>query len=133
MARSLRRGALTLWCLLLAAVPAAADMTLLMVEEAGCIWCARWRADVGPEYPITPEGRAAPLRTIDIGDPALRDKDLTSRPRLTPTFILMDGNRELSRLEGYPGEDFFWGILGRMLTNAGVSLGTDVSHGADAR
>ena len=34
----------------------AAD--LVMVEEPGCPWCARWTAEIGPIYPKTAEGRA---------------------------------------------------------------------------
>ncbi len=29
----------------------------------------------------------------------------------TPTFVLFDDGREIGRIEGYPGEDFFWGLL----------------------
>ena len=31
-------------------------------------------------------------------------------------LCLVDDGRELSRIEGYPGEDFFWGLLEMMLT-----------------
>ena len=33
----------------------------------------------------------------------------------TPTFILFEKENELARLEGYPGEDFFWALLEIML------------------
>jgi hypothetical protein len=33
----------------------------------------------------------------------------------TPTFVLVEDGQELARIEGYPGEDFFWGLLARML------------------
>ena len=93
-----------------------------MVEEAGCIFCARWHSEVGPEYPITPEGQAAPLRRVDLHSDLPSDLILVSRPRFTPTFILVNDGRELARIEGYPGEDFFWGLLSRMLVEAGVPL-----------
>jgi len=101
---------------------ARAELRLLMIEEAGCIYCTRWKQEVGPEYPITPEGRAAPLEMIDIGSDLVDGYDLTSRPRLTPTFILVQNSVELERIEGYPGEDFFWGLLGLMLERAGIDL-----------
>ena len=34
---------------------------------------------------------------------------------------MIDGN-EVSRIEGYPGEDFFWGLLGRMLSDAKIPV-----------
>jgi hypothetical protein len=40
---------------------------------------------------------------------------LRSRVIYTPTFVLADGNREIARIEGYPGDDFFWTLLERML------------------
>lgn len=91
---------------------------LLMFEEPGCIWCAQWNAEVGPEYPITPEGIAAPLRRINIHLPLPEAYELASRPRYTPTFVLVTDGVEVGRIEGYPGEDFFWGLLGRLLRQA---------------
>lgn len=103
---------------MLAVSPARADLSLLMFEEVGCVWCARWNADVSTEYPITPEGLAAPLRRLDIHDPLPDDLVLSSRPRFTPTFVLVEDGEELGRIEGYPGEDFFWGLLARLLERA---------------
>ena len=38
----------------------------------------------------------------------------------TPTFVLMVDGVEISRIEGYPGEDFFWGLLEQMMDQAGL-------------
>jgi len=97
---------------------ARAEMTLLMFEERGCVWCARWTEDVGGEYPITPEGQAAPLRRIMIHEPLPEGIELVSRPRFTPTFVVVEDGVEIGRIEGYPGEDFFWGLLGQILDRA---------------
>ncbi|CTQ31349.1 hypothetical protein JAN5088_00104 [Jannaschia rubra] len=97
---------------------ATAEVTLVMGEEAGCIWCARWNAEVAPEYPLTAEGHAAPLRRIDIHASVPDDLDLAGRIRFTPTFILVHDGREIARREGYPGEEFFWPVLGAMLDDA---------------
>ena len=97
---------------------AAAETELLMFESAGCSYCIRWHAEVGPEYPITPEGLAAPLRTLSLADGRDSAYDLVSRPRFTPTFVLVQDGVEVGRIEGYPGEDFFWGLLGRLLDQA---------------
>ncbi|WP_424943294.1 thioredoxin family protein [Aliiroseovarius crassostreae] len=90
---------------------------LVMVEEPGCAWCAAWERELGAIYPKTPEGQYAPL--IKVGIRKTRDDDLgfdLARPvSFTPTFLLVDGGRELARIEGYPGEDFFWGLLEKML------------------
>lgn len=117
LARAARAAVAALLLFVLCALPraaAATDWTLVMVEQSGCVYCARWNAEVAPEYPLTPEGRFAPLRRVDLR--ALpEDLGFASRPIYTPTFILMGDGQEVARLEGYPGEDFFWGLLGRML------------------
>ncbi|MBM9594876.1 thioredoxin domain-containing protein [Roseitranquillus sediminis] len=97
----------------LAAPLAAAE--LVMVEEAGCVWCARWDAEIAPIYPQTEESRLAPLRRIPLHGPHPADIVFDAPLRVTPTFVLVDEGEEVARMEGYPGEDFFWGLLGRML------------------
>lgn len=93
--------------------PRAAE--LLMFEEEWCEWCERWNAEIGPIYPKSAEGKRAPLRRIDIHGSYPGDIVLESRPQFTPTFVLVEGGREVGRIEGYPGEDFFWGLLSRIM------------------
>ncbi|WP_323042754.1 thioredoxin family protein [Gemmobacter sp.] len=97
----------------------AAELQLLMFEQPGCIYCARWNADVAPEYPLTDEGRAAPLRRLQLRDP-LPDGITLDRPAVfTPTFVLVADGVEQARIEGYMSEDFFWPMLARMIAAAG--------------
>ncbi len=93
----------------------AAD--LVMVEEPGCVWCAQWDRDLGAIYPKTPEGKFAPLQRVQIRDTRKDTLGFTlSRPvSFTPTFLLIKEGVEVGRIEGYPGEDFFWGLLEQML------------------
>lgn len=97
---------------------ARAEMTLVMVEEHGCMWCARWNAEIAPIYPKTAEGQAAPLQRIDINARPPEGMDFASGLHFTPTFVLMVDGQERGRIEGYPGEDFFWGLLGKMIDGA---------------
>ena len=101
---------------------AVAETYLLMAEEAGCIWCARWNAEVSEAYPKTAEGRAAPLRRYDIREGAPDGIDLDRRVSFTPTFILVRDGAEVGRIEGYPGEDFFWAVLNQLLARAEIDL-----------
>lgn len=87
---------------------------LLMVEEPGCVWCERWNDEIAPIYHKTAEGKRAPLRRIDISRQS-GEGGLKYRVQYTPTFILLENGREIDRIEGYPGPDFFWGLIGRML------------------
>lgn len=102
--------------------PPALAAELVMVEEPGCPWCAKWERELGAIYPKTPEGQFAPLRKVQLHD--LRKTDgpaslgiVLDRPVMfTPTFLLIEDGKELARIQGYPGEDFFWGLLDRMLS-----------------
>jgi hypothetical protein len=109
-----------------------ADTSLLMAEGPGCIWCARWNAEIGPIYPKTGEGAAAPLRRVDITAPKPDDITLARAVHFTPTFILLVDGTEVSRIEGYPGEDFFWALLQQMLERNGIPFEvreTDIGAG----
>ena len=88
---------------------------LLMFEEKWCHWCEKWNDEIGVVYHKTTEGKRAPLRRIDVHDALPAGITLATRVQFTPTFVLVEDGVELERLEGYPGEDFFWGLLGRML------------------
>ena len=88
---------------------------LIMLEEAGCGWCDRWNEEVGVVYHKTTEGKRAPLRRLDIHDRLPKDLAFLNKGGYTPTFVLVSGGREIGRIRGYPGEDFFWGLLGVLL------------------
>ncbi|MGP3698812.1 thioredoxin family protein [Rhodobacter sp. NSM] len=99
----------------LGATPAAAELRLVMVEQPGCVWCAAWDHEIGPIYARSEEGRQAPLVRQQLRKP-LPEGFVFSRPAtFTPTFVLVDEGREIGRIEGYPGEGFFWALLGQML------------------
>jgi len=107
-------------CLLTASIiafaaPALAEVRLLMLDQAACEWCARWDAEVGTVYARTAEGKQAPLLRVSIHGPLPEGVVLARTARFTPTFVLLDDGVEIDRIEGYPGEDFFYGLLQRML------------------
>ncbi|MFK7859972.1 MAG: hypothetical protein AB8B64_14175 [Granulosicoccus sp.] len=35
----------------------AVALELLMIEQAGCVYCERFNAEIAPAYPKTPEGQ----------------------------------------------------------------------------
>lgn len=89
---------------------------LLMLEQPGCVWCKRFNEEIAPAYPKTEEGKRAPLRRVDITEDWPADLEGIRRERLTPTFILLDKGVEIARMVGYPGNEFFWGLLDDMLS-----------------
>lgn len=121
--KQLRLWVLAMSVSMLAAGPIwAQSATLFMVEQAGCIYCARWNAEVGDAYHLTAEGRAAPLQRIDLRADLPAEVTFDRPAVFTPTFVLVLDGQEAGRIEGYPGEDFFWPLLAQMLTEAGVAI-----------
>ena len=107
----------------LAAPPALrAEVSLVMAEQMGCVYCTRWDREIAPIYCKTAEGQAAPLTRHDIRSGQDAPVDLERRIVFTPTFILARDGAEVARLEGYPGEDFFWALLARMLEEEAVAV-----------
>ena len=110
------RAALSIATLLTVALTLPATAAeLIMVEEQGCPYCITWKREIGPIYPKTAEGTFAPLRMVDIDDGVPADLTFARKVVYTPTFILIENDTEVARIEGYPGEDFFWGLLEMML------------------
>lgn len=105
------------------AIPATtvADTYLLMAEEPGCYWCALWNEEISHIYPKTIEGRTAPLQRYDLRAET-PEVEFARKVRFTPTFILVDNGKEQGRIEGYPGADFFWGLLNGIFERANISL-----------
>ena len=98
-----------------------ADTYLLMAEEDGCYWCAKWNEEIAHIYPKTAEGKTAPLQRYDLHSET-PDVDFAKRVHFTPTFILVADGAEVGRIEGYPGEHFFWGLLTMMFERADIPL-----------
>lgn len=101
--------------LIFAVVSPGQAAQLIMLEEHGCPWCEEWDREIGVVYHKTPEGKRVPLRRLDIHEPLPDDLKFLIKGGYTPTFVLIDKGREIGRIRGYPGEDFFWGLLGQLL------------------
>jgi hypothetical protein len=98
---------------------------LVMFERAGCAWCEVFDRDIAPIYSKTEEGLRAPLRRVDTAQPVPPDLAFIETERLTPLFVLVDRGREIGRIRGYPGEDFFWGLLGALVKKLDASATGD--------
>ena len=100
---------------------ATADGTtteLLMIESDDCPYCRMFDREVARIYPKTAEGKRAPLNRHKLGDKLPKKYlgiDISSRT-MTPTFILIENNKEIDRLVGYNGDEFFWFLLNNLFT-----------------
>ena len=115
--RPLKALAIAIFSLFFSALStvSAAALELLMVDQEGCVYCEMWEEQIAPIYPKTAEGRFAPLARIDISELDNAEVTFARAINFTPTFVLLEDGRELGRIEGYPGEDFFWWMLSKLL------------------
>lgn len=112
----------------------AGERALIMFERDGCSYCKRWNEQIGPAYPKTAEGQAAPLLRLDIKDQLPPGVTLTGAPPVfTPTFVLTDDGTEVGRIEGYAGDEFFWVMLAQMLVRNGWDPSTPAAPVSDDR
>jgi hypothetical protein len=108
-------------CLLIIAAAALAPTRgvraaeLLMFRRAGCAWCAEFDRTVGRVYAKTDVGTQVQLRHLDLDREPKSVVDLAYPVRYAPTFVLISDGREIGRIEGFPGEDFFWGRLDSLI------------------
>ena len=91
------------------------DIKLLMIDDTGCPFCELWDEEIGSKYSKTEEGKLAPLIRHHYCSKLPDQIILISEPIITPTFILLEENREKFRFEGYLGEEFFWSFLSEYL------------------
>lgn len=100
---------------------------LVMVERPGCHYCIEWKRVIGPVYPKTDAGEYAPLKVVDISEDAPFAGGYDQPIVYTPTFVIVDNGKEVGRILGYTGEDFFWPILEKLLedtTEFELSMGS---------
>jgi hypothetical protein len=97
------------------ALSTASAADLVMYRTAGCPWCAAWDRQIGPIYPKTEVGQRLPVRMADLYKAQDVGVALQRPVRYSPTFVVADGGHEIGRIEGYPGEDFFWGLLDQLV------------------
>ena len=93
----------------------AADAAeLVMFRRDGCSWCAKWDREIGSIYPKTEFNLRAPVRLVNLD--RSHDPSIVHAPiRYTPTFVLVEDGKEVGRIEGYPGDEFFWARLENLL------------------
>ncbi len=106
---------ITLAVVVLASPPRAYAAELIMFQAEGCSYCERWHEEIGIIYDKTDEAQTLPIRMVDIDDPRPDDLKPIKGIVYTPTFVVLDQGREVGRIIGYPGEEFFWPRLGEII------------------
>jgi len=119
MAKRFSLSALVSAIFLLFAGPAVA-LELLVVERANCSWCLLWDSEIAPIYAKSKEGRVAPFVRVDIRE--LPNITFSAPIEYTPTFVLIEDNREIERFTGYSSREIFWETLDDILREYTVHI-----------
>lgn len=93
---------------------------LLMVDDPGCIYCAKWEREVESGYRKSDEGAFAPLEKRHKGHADLAGLNSLN---YTPTFVLLRNGTEIGRIVGYAGSEWFWGEIEGLFRKAGYVPG----------
>lgn len=101
--------------ILLAAPIVSGAAELLIVEEHNCPYCHQFNEEIAEIYPKTAEGKRAPLVRVWLHEPWPERYSNVKKAKYTPTFILVHEGKEIGRLLGYQGDEFFWFLLGDLL------------------
>lgn len=99
------------------AMDLARATVLVMIEDRGCPFCARFDAEARDSYVNSREGLMAPLVRYRRGDPAIA---FLERVVYSPTFVLLVDGREIGRAVGYQGAELFWMEIARLMAKAGL-------------
>lgn len=106
---------------------------LLMFEQTFCEWCEIWDEEIGTFYEKTSEGKRAPLRRVNIHGKRPGDLKKIKAVVYTPTFVLMDEGKEVGRILGYPGADFFWELLEKLIEKLPAQEQPKMTEGTQTR
>jgi len=88
--------------------PVLAERELLMITSDSCPFCMAWERDVGQIYNKSTYAKDLPLNRIQFGSALLENIQLSAKVRGTPTFIILENQKEIDRIVGYSDAEMFW-------------------------
>jgi thioredoxin-related protein len=111
----MRKLLLTLFFILFAFTVYAQEKVLeiLMAHNPACSICQRFMNEVETDYHNSEEAKTLPLIIINVYKQPKWFKEAYAENRIkpirgTPTFIIWNGRKELSRLVGYRNKENFY-------------------------
>jgi len=78
----------------------ARSLELVFITSEYCPFCKAWERDVGQIYDSTPYALKARLRRVDLGDVDSALPAGAVKVFGTPTFLIVENNTEIGRIEG---------------------------------
>lgn len=101
-----------------APVAHGSNLELVVMEAPGCTYCTLFRRDVLPSYQASERAKDVPIRFVDINDEAASALGLDGPVDVVPTFVVLQNNKEIGRIPGYTGPEFFFHTMNYLLSSA---------------
>jgi len=89
-------------------------LEIVVFETQDCLVCRLFRRDVAPRYRASPRHDEAPLRFVDLSRDTVNSAQLKAPLTVVPTAVVMQGQREIARIEGYTGPEPFFQIMAHL-------------------
>jgi thioredoxin-related protein len=101
-----------------ATLPQGENFELVVMEAPGCTYCTLFRRDVLPSYEASPRAKDMPIRFVDVNDEAAEGLGLQSPVDIVPTFLVLKNNKEVGRIPGYTGPEYFFHTINYLISTA---------------
>lgn len=93
-------------------VPASISAAeIVMFESKSCHVCQKWNKEIGPSYNKSDIGKKLPLRQVELHKDRTAGIDLQRGVWVTPTFVIVEKNKEIARIQGYAGRKYFFDTM----------------------
>jgi thioredoxin-related protein len=96
----------------------ASNLELVVMEAPGCTYCELFRRDVLPSYQASERAKEMPIRFLDINDTTPEALGLDSDIDIVPTFVVLKNHKEIGRIPGYMGPEFFFHSINHLISSA---------------
>ncbi len=101
-----------------APLPNASNLELIVMEAPGCTYCDIFRRDVLPSYQASERAKDVPIRFLDINDASPEELGLNSPVDIVPTFVVLKDHKEVGRIPGYVGPEYFFHSINHLISSA---------------
>jgi thioredoxin-related protein len=96
----------------------ASNLELVVMEAPGCTYCELFRRDVLPSYQASERAKDMPIRFLDVNDTTPEALGLESGIDIVPTFVVLKNHKEVGRIPGYMGPEYFFHSINHLVSSA---------------
>ena len=108
---------LFIFLLMLPIKVSANELKILMFDSNFCMFCEAWEQEIGIVFEKSDYAKYFQLMRRDRSKQDQINIDLKSTVIGTPTFVIINKNREIGRIVGYSGAEMFWWQLSEFSPN----------------